>query len=224
MSVVRVNKTSDYTVMSNFHFKDKRLSLKAKGLLSQMLSLPDDWDYTVDGLCYINKESKTSIQSALKELEECGYLIRTRKQDDIGRFSYEYDIYEQPIAEKPCTENLFTDNPCTEKQPQLNTKELNTKNKRLNIKDLIYQYTDNDELAETLLDFEKMRKTIKKPLTEKAWKLLFNRLDKIAVTDYEKIQCLNQSIEHCWQSVYEVKDKPINYQNKGRLGWIDDVR
>lgn len=129
MSVIRVNKTHDYTVMSNYHLRDKQLSLKAKGLLSQMLSLPDDWDYTVDGLEYINQEGKNSIQSALKELEQTRYLVRTRVQDEKGRFGYVYDIYENPQAETPRTENPCTDKPRTENQPQINTNKQNTNNK-----------------------------------------------------------------------------------------------
>ena len=74
MAVFRVERTSDYTVMSNYHLRDKRLSLKAKGLLSQMLSLPEDWDYTLTGLCYINRESKDAIRTAIRELEEAGYI------------------------------------------------------------------------------------------------------------------------------------------------------
>ena len=131
MSVIRVNKTKDFTVMSNYHFRDRRLSLKAKGLLSQMLSLPNDWDYTVAGLVFINKESKAAIQSTLKELEERGYLTRTRTQNDKGQFDYIYDIYEKPATEKPQTENRYADNPCTENQPQYNTKEENTEEKVL---------------------------------------------------------------------------------------------
>ena len=74
MSVIRVNKTKDYVVMSNHHFKERKMSLKAKGLLSEMLSLPDDWDYSISGLVSINKENETSIKSALNELKEFGYL------------------------------------------------------------------------------------------------------------------------------------------------------
>lgn len=232
MSVIRVNKTRDYTVMSNHHFKDKSLSLKAKGLLSQMLSLPDDWDYTVEGLCLINRESKTSIQSALKELEEGRYLIRTRVQDELGRFSYEYDIYEQPQIDKPQTdlpqtENPYTDKPQTENQPQLNTKKSNTKNKKLNINNLIDNYTNDIELKEALLDFAEMRKAIKKPIcTERAWKLLLGKLDGITSDTSLKIACLNQSIEHNWQSVYPLKQNGLKQQNEGRerLGWMDDIR
>ena len=84
MPVFRVERTHDYTVMSNFHLKDKRLSLKAKGLLSQMLSLPDDWDYTLSGLCFINRESKDAIRSAINELERAGYIRRRQTTDATG--------------------------------------------------------------------------------------------------------------------------------------------
>lgn len=221
--VIRVNKTKDYTIMSNHHFKDKNISLKAKGLLSQMLSLPDDWDYTVDGLCYINKESKTSIQSALKELEDGGYLIRTRVKDSLGRFGYEYDIYEQPQTDLPQTENPFTDKPQTENQPQLNTKEVNTK--KPNTNNIITDYTDDDGLAEALKGFAEMRKSIKKPLTQRAWKIIFGKLDDISPDTSTKIAVLNQSIEHSWQSVYPLKENGLkpNLKAQERLGWIDDI-
>ena len=132
MSVFRINKTEDYTVMSNHHLKNKEMSLKAKGLLSQMLSLPNEWDYSVAGLVAINKENKSSIQGVLKELEDFGYLVRTRNQNIKGQFEYIYDIYEKPQTENPCTENPFTDKPCTDNQPQLNTNKSNIK--KLNTK------------------------------------------------------------------------------------------
>ena len=103
MGVIRINKTSNYTVMSNHHFKDRRLSLKAKGLLSEMLSLPDDWDYTVAGLAAINKEAEPAIKTALMELKECGYLIVTKlmpNETESGRIEYVYDIYEIPEGEE----------------------------------------------------------------------------------------------------------------------------
>ena len=139
MAVFRVNKNKDYTVMSNYHLKDANMSFKAKGLLSMMLSLPDDWDYSIKGIVSISKENKTSIQSALKELEENKYLKRTKKQNEKGQFEYIYDIYEKPWTEKPCMENLVADNPCTENMPQINTniqntKKQNTKKSNTNIK------------------------------------------------------------------------------------------
>lgn len=102
MAVFRVERTRDYTVMSNFHLKDKRLSLKAKGLLSQMLSLPDDWDYTLAGLSQINRESKDAIRSAVNELEKAGYIVRHQTIDRAGQFgANEYCIYERPRKTPP---------------------------------------------------------------------------------------------------------------------------
>ena len=101
MAVFRVERTGDYTVMSNFHLKDKRLSLKAKGLLSQMLSLPDDWDYTLSGLSYINRESKDAIRSAVNELETAGY-IRRRQTTDALRQTSAFSWLFQPVRSTLC--------------------------------------------------------------------------------------------------------------------------
>ena len=122
MAVFRLERTQDYTVMSNHHLRDKRLSLKAKGLLSQMLSLPDDWDYTLSGLAYINRESKDAIRSAVNELERAGYVQRHQTTDVSGKFSVnEYIIYERPVSGNPSPEKPSSDNPT-----QINTKKSNT--------------------------------------------------------------------------------------------------
>ena len=140
MAVFRVERTGDYTVMRNYHLKDKRLSLKAKGLLSQMLSLPEDWDYTLSGLCYINRESKDAIRTAINELEQAGYIRRRQTTDAAGKFgANEYMIFErpdykgakEPSLEKPSSENPTTENSLPEKPlpgnpTQLNTKKSNT--------------------------------------------------------------------------------------------------
>ena len=116
MPVFRVEKTKDYTVMSNYHLRDKSISLKAKGLLSQMLSLPPEWDYTLQGLAYINKEGKDSIREAVKELEALGYVTRCQARSPSGKFSgYDYVIHEQPLSEKPMSDNPTTVNPTSEK-------------------------------------------------------------------------------------------------------------
>ena len=100
MSVFRVEKTRGYTVMSNHHLRNHTLSLKAKGLLSQMLSLPEDWDYTLQGLAQINKESIDAIREAVRELERAGYIARSRERDERGCLrGTVYTIYEQPHAE-----------------------------------------------------------------------------------------------------------------------------
>lgn len=101
MSVFRVEKTKNYTTMSNHHLRDKNLSLKAKGLLSQMLSLPEDWDYTLKGLSVINKEKVDAIRSAVKELEQAGYLVRGRERDEKGQLGKtEYLIREVPLNQQ----------------------------------------------------------------------------------------------------------------------------
>lgn len=122
--VFRINKTKNYTVMSNYHLQDKNLSYKAKGLLSCMLSLPDDWNYSVRGLTAISKEGIKAINSILKELEENYYLKRIRKQEDNGRFYYEYNIYETPYTQK-----VITDKGSTLDGTQINTNIINNNNK-----------------------------------------------------------------------------------------------
>ena len=96
--VFKVEKNKNYTVMSNYHLRDKNLSLKAKGLLSFMLSLPDDWDYSLNGLCSICKESEGAIKSTLKELKDNGYLVIEKVRGEKGYFEYNYIIYEHPYT------------------------------------------------------------------------------------------------------------------------------
>jgi uncharacterized phage protein (TIGR02220 family) len=128
MSVFRVEKTKDYTVMSNAHLNEKKMSLKAKGLLSLMLSLPEKWDYSIAGLVAICKENETAIKSTLDELKEFGYLEVIKAmptKENGGRISYEYIIYERKQeGKKQGIENLGVEN-----QVQLNTNKENTNNK-----------------------------------------------------------------------------------------------
>ena len=102
MAVFRVERNTGYTVMSNHHLRNKELTLKAKGLLSQMLSLPEDWDYTLAGLSHINREKIDAIREAVKELEKAGYIVRSRERDEKGRLrGADYVIYEQPQPKEP---------------------------------------------------------------------------------------------------------------------------
>ena len=143
MAVFRINKTRDYTVMSNHHLRNTSLSLKAKGLLSLMLSLPDNWDYTTKGLASICKDGIDSICSAVKELEQHGYIVRERVRNDKGQLTtIEYTILEQPETalpeqEKPKRENPVLDNPVLGKPEQENPAQLNT-----NISNKDYLNTD----------------------------------------------------------------------------------
>lgn len=227
MSVIRVNNTKGFTVMSNYHFQDKEISLKAKGLLGLMLSLPSNWDYSVNGLVAIVKENKAAVQTALKELEEHKYLKRTRVQDETGRFDYIYDIYEKPYDKLPWTENRCTDiqcteNRCTENQPQINTnkqstnkqntKELNTNNslkencKKETVNSVIAEYTESKDLQDALHGFVEMRNKARKPLTARAMKLSLNKLTELALDDVTKIAIVNQSIMHNWLTFYKLQN------------------
>ena len=134
MAVFRVERNTGYNVLSNHHLRNKELSLKAKGLLSQMLSLPEDWDYTLAGLSHINREKIDAIREAVKELEKAGYIVRSRERDEKGRLrGADYVIYEQPqpkepeaatsseqppTSDLPTLENPTLDNPTLEKPTQ----------------------------------------------------------------------------------------------------------
>ena len=150
MAVIRVDKTTDYTVMSNTHFKEKDMSLKAKGLLSVMLSLPDDWDYSINGLVAISKENESAIKSTLYELKKLGYLVVTKlkpSETKSGRFEYVYDVYELPQekqsvekqgVENQCVEILSVENPTQLNTNKSNTKELNKEIERRYIRIVNY--------------------------------------------------------------------------------------
>lgn len=154
MGVFRVEKTKNYTVMSNYHFKDKKISWKAKGLISTMLSLPDDWDYSIKGLEAMSTDGNKAVRSGLKELEENGYLTRTAIRDEKGIIrDWDYTIYENPLenpnwskefaevlnpdvqngqmdspeVQKGQVENVQVEKAHVEKDIQLNTNILNTK-------------------------------------------------------------------------------------------------
>lgn len=226
MGAIRVNKTKNYTVMSNEHLRDKRLSLKAKGLLSVMLSLPDTWDYSISGLVAICKESETAVKSTLNELKSCGYLVVTKKmpnETESGRIEYVYDIFEKAQTEKQGVEkqgveNLGVENLGVENVRQLSTKESNTdesstnkkkERKRAGYDEIIASYTENEELRSALVEFVKMRKMMKKPLTNKGLSLLLTSkkgLDGLASNDAEKIDVVQQSIMRGWLGFFPLKD------------------
>ena len=212
MSIMRVHKTSNFTVMSNYHFKEKGMSLKAKGLLSLMLSLPDTWNYSVSGLVTLSKDGKDSVMSALSELESFGYLTRERVINEKGQFAgIEYNIYEQPQPEKPMSEkpisaNENAENPISENQPQLNTNSINY----LFDKIFMLLNTNDPELIALYREYVQMRESIKAPLTEMGLEKLISRAKRLSKNNVkvEKI-LLETAIINNWKNVYYPSDKEL---------------
>ena len=230
MAIVRVVKNKDYTVMSNAHLHDKRLSLKAVGLLSIVLSLPDNWHYTVKGLVGSVKDGERAVNGALSELKKCGYLQVNKlyPNSERSKIEYQYVFYEKPqdLQNVPLEQDLQnvdlqnvdlqnvgayinTNKQSTNKQ---NTKELNTNeykeknNKKESVNSVIAEYTENKDLQDALHDFVDMRTKVRKPLTVRAMKLSLNELDKLAVDDVTKIAIVNQSIVHSWLTFYKLQN------------------
>ena len=177
MATFRVNKTSDYTVISNHHLREKGMSLKAKGLLTLMLSLPENWDYSISGLASICAENETAIKTGLNELKKFGYLriskIFPNKKRGNKKIEYVYEIFEKPlkedkkqkeqkteeqtlesqVVENQGVENLPLESQAVENQGQLNTKELNTNKlntKEVSTKEYIYVKNEFSRLCEEI--------------------------------------------------------------------------
>lgn len=212
MSVVRVHKDANFTVMSNYHFKEKKMSLKSKGLLSLMLSLPDDWDYSVAGLATLSKDGKDSVMSALGELEKLGYLTRERLTDERGRFAgIEYNIYEKPVAEKPISANSIQDNPISEKQAQSNTNSIN------NLFDKLFMElnTNDVELIAAYRDYIKMREEMNAPLNEMSLSKLIARAKRLSNNNIriEKV-LLETAVINNWKNVYPPRESELARMNE----------
>ena len=177
MATFRVNKTSDYTVISNYHLREKEMSLKAKGLLTLMLSLPGNWDYSISGLASICAENETAIKTGLKELKKFGYLriskIFPNKERGNKKIEYVYEIFEKPLGEgkrqkeqetekQPLekqkvenqgVENLPLESQAVENQGQLSTKELNTNKlntKEVSTKEYIHVKNEFSQMCEDI--------------------------------------------------------------------------
>lgn len=222
MSVFRIHKTENYTVMSNHHFKERGMSLKAKGLLSLMLSLPDTWNYSISGLVTLSKDGKDSVMSALSELEKFGYLSRKQVTNSKGQFSgVEYNIFEIPQSENPTSELPILDKrneakALAENRQQLSTKEIKDESiKDLGIsstkkeKDkeeidsiLMYQVRDT-ELIELYWDYIDVRKDMGVPLTAKTLEILVARAKRLSKNNV-KVQklLLENAIINGWKNIY----------------------
>ena len=221
MAIMR-NGTQQFTVVAQAIMRDERLSLKDTGLLVRLLSLPDNWEFSENGLMQIFKQDgQASIRTGLKNLEECGYLTRKRTRNSAGQLTnVEWTIYDYPHLENP---NL--DKPQLDNRPQSNTKESITNessndSKKVSKKggrvesfdSIIDAYTQDEELGNALREFIKMRQRIRKPLTNYALSLLMKKLDKLANSAKVKVAVLNQSIENSWQNVYPLKNSGNSQQ------------
>ena len=144
MAVFRVEKTRDYTTMANYHFKDKRLSLKAKGLLSLILSLPDDWKFSVKGLAALNSDGVDAVRSGLKELERSGFVTRKRLRNELGQVKdTEYTVHEKPVRDFPTQANPVQANPAQGNPTLLNTNE----SIDLDNKDILSNFSTNQSIG-----------------------------------------------------------------------------
>ena len=220
MGVIRINKTQNYTVLSNYHFKEREMSLKAKGLLSLMLSLPDDWNYNVSGLVRLSKDGKDSVMSALGELEKFGYLKRERTTDQKGKFSgIEYDIFEQPQRDNPIAGNPISENSHSENPPQLNTNKLNTNESNTNkvyIEDYLHLFEDivDNELRNLYVDYIEMRRNIGAPISVRGLDMLKNRNERLSNLDVELQKALLEAaIINEWKNVYLPNEQDIQNNN-----------
>jgi hypothetical protein len=218
-TVIRVEKNREYVVMNNKFLRNKQMSLKAKGLLALCLSLPEDWDYSINGLVSITKESITAVRNAMKELEELGYMKINKLQNEKGHFHYEYVIYETPHIENlhvdnADMENLVVENQVVDNQLQQSIEKQIIKEKVFN-KDLYIKEHASAAIWSPLNDYLEMRKEIGAELTERGLKLLLKRLDKLSNNNIN-IQrlMLENAIQSQWKNVYLPKDQEIEAAGK----------
>ena len=212
MAVMRVHKSKDYTVMSNFHFKEKKMSLKAKGLLSLMLSLPDTWDYSIAGLTVLSKDGKDSVMSALAELEKFGYLRRTQVTNSKGQFAgIDYDIYEQPQTNNPVAENQKQENSNEEKPRQLSKKGIKSSSKEEDTKEtntndfaqIIASHVPYESLKEYYKNYIEMRESIGAPLTPTGLITLIQRCHRLTGYNINKQRIMLETATiNGWKNVY----------------------
>lgn len=228
-----MHKTGNFTVMSNYHFKEKKMSLKAKGLLSLMLSLPDTWNYSVSGLVTLSKDGKDSVMSALGELEKFGYLERERVTNEKGQFAgIEYHIYEEPQKEKPIAvnpieENSTLENPTAEKPSQSNTNQSITKSIKNNTEEVniykeeletILATIDYPSLCDLYKQYIQMREEIGAPLSPLGLEKLIKRNERLTRGDYnlQKI-LLEAAIINNWKNVYLPNEAEVETANKIKI-------
>lgn len=234
MAIIRNHTNHGYTTLSNYHLRDKRISLKAKGLLSLMLSLPDDWKYSIKGLASIVKEGTETIETTVKELKAFGYIEVTKvRNPENGLFEYVYDVYETPEKiNYPGGYIPPLDAPPMETPPLIinkdkqNTEEQNTeiikeksrkkeKSTKITALEALEGFKEefnlSEELTETFKDFIEMRKEIKDPITVNGLKRAINTLFKLSADPGEQLEIINQSIIAGYKGLFPLKP----YQRQG---------
>lgn len=226
MAIMRNRTQQGYTNVNNTIFRDQRLSLKARGLLCTMLSLPDCWEFSENGLqSILPADGKTSIRTALKTLEDCGYLVRRQLREKGKMAGWEWEIFDTPQGfEKPQSENPITVNPKSENQPQLNTKQSTTEEsitkeskkvrKSNSFNEIINAYTGSPSTRELLGEWLQNRKAKRSAMTDNAIKRNIDKLDEYAresrmsVDDY-----LAEVVRRGWTAFYPIKSYGSNLYN-----------
>lgn len=247
--VFRIEKSKDYTVMSNFHLKDKNLSLKAKGLLSLMLSLPEEWDYSIAGLTTLSKDGETAVRSAIKELEDNKYLKRSRVYENGKIVDWDYTVYENPqelVDEDLVVENqqvgfqrqlntnkqsnvLSKDNTYTEKQysePEFEFGKPRTAKPNLyqSCSALIQEFSNVKSIQDLLFQYLNLCMEMKSIRGVNQWKGMLNTLNKVWEKSHPHTfeEIIQRSIEHGWKTFYEIKDTKTNYSVKQNVEMIQE--
>lgn len=234
MAILRKVKRIDFTVIDNNIFKNKKLTLKAKGMICTMLSLPDDWNFSEEGLTQLSNDSRTGIRSTLKELMEYGYLTRTRKRDSLGKLGEAiYTIYEEPMYQKPMLEKPMLEN---EHNKILNNKELNNKN--ITTTDTLFDLLQENGFILTPLQYEVVSEWEDNELTRYAIKkAVLNNKFNIKYIDtilnsyrQQNIKSVEEAIEQdeefnlkrerFYKTKYEHKES--RYERERRLLQIDE--
>ena len=218
--IFRVEKTKDYTVMSNYHLREKEMSLKAKGLLSWMLSNTDDWDYSIQGIVANCKENETAIESALNELKQFGYLTVTKLTPDkteSGRYEYIYNIHEYPIqgVEKQGVEILPLEIQGVENQVQRNTNKRNTNIRNTKEENIILK---NNTAEPSIRNYGKrFNPNLTDDVSEKSYddipvrKKKMNLYEKcqLEITNFTDDENLREALKTYLDTRLRIKDKPI---------------
>lgn len=213
--IIRVEKNKNYTCMSNYHFKDRRLSYKAKGLLSLALSLPPDWDYTIKGLATLSADGVDSVRNGIKELEKFGYVVINRIRDERGVFrSAEYIFYEKPILAEPILENSILDKPTQDNPTQLNTKILNKK--ELNIyssSEPVHNYADIEIQIKQNIEYDYWIRRGMKEKIESYIKIIVKGIIDSKIAEHDRQELLKLNSQHIQMVIDRFSENATEIKN-----------